>query len=117
MGNGKVFLIIAGLCWVALLLNMIGTFIKRFAVIRKLGTLLQWQAFFIYLLGLAGTVALIFSVQQSDDRVFIAVLVGVFTFVPLIACTFQFLKAAKRSRVKGTGEDQSENSLSNHENA
>jgi hypothetical protein len=100
MGNGKAFLLIAGTCWVALLLNVLGSFIKRFAAIRKLGTLIQWQAFAIYLLGLAGTAAVLFSAREREGWAVIAVLVGVFTFVPLGACTVQFYKAATKRGAK-----------------
>lgn len=100
MGNGKVFLFIAGLCWAALLLNTLGALIKRFAPIRKLGIVIQWQAFAFYLLGLGGTVAIIFSTTTREGWAFIAFLVGVFTFVPLGVNTVQFYKAFKNFRNK-----------------
>jgi hypothetical protein len=102
MEKVQVFLLIAGLCWAALLLNMLGTFLKRFAAVRKFGTVLQWQAFAFYLLGLAGTAALIWPTQHGDGWHYILIFVGVFTFVPLGACTFQFYKAVKASRNKTT---------------
>lgn len=102
MDKVKLLLFIAGLCWAALLLNMLGTFLKRFAAVRKFGAVLQWQAFVFYLLGLAGTVALIWPTQHGDGWHYILIFVGVFTFVPLGTCTFQFYKAVKASRNKTT---------------
>lgn len=99
---GKTLLVVAGICWAALFINMIATFLRRFIAFRKLGVLLQWQAFAIYLLGLGGTGTILYStLVSSPDReglALIIAIIGIFTFVPLGACSFQFFAAVKKSR-------------------
>lgn len=96
MSNGKGLLILAALCWLSLISNMLGSFIGRFQVTRKLAVVIQWQAFLLYLLGLVGTVGLIYSLHEKEDWIFIAILIAVFTLVPLVACSVQFYRAVRR---------------------
>jgi membrane associated rhomboid family serine protease len=91
MGNLQAFLVLAGACWISLLANMLGLFLKRFNLTRTLGLVIQWQAFFLYLLSLSATIALVWHlVATSKDWIVIVLLIAVSTAVPLVAVTWQF---------------------------
>jgi len=99
---GQIFAFAAAICWAALLFNLLGQFLKRFELTRKLSVVVQWQAFLLYLLGLGGTVVTIYGTiaQVGRDRdagpmLFILLLIAVTTFVPLVACSLQFLQIFK----------------------
>ncbi len=96
MGNLKFLLVLAAICWLSLLLNMLGVFLKRFVFTRKLGVIIQWQAFILYLLGLGATGALCyFSIVERKDWQAIVLTVCVVTAVPLVAATIQFYRIAR----------------------
>jgi hypothetical protein len=77
---------------------MLGTFLKRFNFTRKIGVAVQWIAFLLYLWSLSETIGIVDSIRGTKDGKFIALFVGFFTLVPLLACSVQFYRAVRRSK-------------------
>lgn len=99
MGNLKALLFLAAACWVSLLANMLGLFLRRFGFTRTLGMIIQWQAFITYLLSLAATVALVWNlVGTNKGWPGVVMLIAVFTAVPLVAVTRQFYRLARQRK-------------------
>lgn len=107
---GKDLLLISGLCWGALLLLILGAFSRRFRFLRMLGVVIQVFACLLYLLGLAGTVALFYSAYEWEGWMAITALIGFFTIVPLGLCSWYLLKAVLgKQRSRGHAAPSGEN--------
>lgn len=89
------FLALIALCWLALLMNLLGHFLKRFEVARKVSVALQWQAFLLFLLGLVAGIACIYQfVNDGFEFIPIALLSSLF-ISPLVVCAVRFYRIVK----------------------
>jgi hypothetical protein len=98
MGNLYALVFVAGACWLALLMYLVGALLRKVDASRALGETIHTFAFSLYVLG--GGITALFLMTQLGDNDFVDALKGAALIVgfPILVCSIQFFRLAQQRK-------------------
>lgn len=99
MANGQGLLFIAATCWLALGAYLLGALLRRVALTRSIGHVVNKLAFVLYVFGTGMSALIVLSYVNKSEFTTVASLFGIFVGIPVLVCSIQFYRAIpKRTR-------------------